>query len=379
MILMLTRTLLPGTLRTALAAGVLLALGAALSVAAAGAKSERASAGGKLPAPLVFGIYPGGGAGAVGPSGQTRPEVPELRREALQDLRTDGQPFVLHLYDEFRQRSDARAVPGWLAAQIEDYTDHGFRIELVLRYRPDAARGDVAGFARFVRARVRQLEPNRSVTHLQVTNEANIKGAPDAADGAYRGARRALVKGVIAAKREARRRGNRRLRVGFNWADENRRAGRSFFRALKRTGGRRFARSVDWVGVDAYPGTWGPELRDGDLDAAVRASIKRTLRTLRTDLLPRAGLRRAALHFSETGFPTGSGRSEEMQQTVMRATISTVSRYRRRYGVTDLRWFDLRDADSSNSSFESQYGIMRDDYSPKAAFADFRGIIRKLG
>lgn len=355
-----------------------LALAATLPAATVGATSERAGREGRAK-PLVFGIYPGGGAGTVGPAGQTRPEVAELRRDALLRLRPSGRPFVLHLYDEFTTRADARAVPGWLADQIDDYSRQGFKIELVLRYRPQRRLGDVRGFERFVRARVRQLGSDRNLTHLQVTNEANITVAPDAADGAYRGARRALVRGVVAAKREARRRGHRRLRIGFNWADEDRRAGRRFFSALRREGGRRFARSVDWVGVDAYPGTWGPALPPGELDAAVGASIERTLRTLRRDLLPRAGLRRARLHFSETGFPTGVDRSEAMQRTVMQATIRTVSRLRRRYGVTDLRWFDLRDADSSNPSFESQYGIMRDDYSPKAAFGAFRALVRRLG
>ena len=48
------------------------------------------------------------------------------------------------------------------------------------------------------------------------------------------------------------------------------------------------------------------------------------------------------------------------------------------YGVTDLRWFDLRDADSTGSSFESQYGLMRDDYSPKPAFGVYRGLVATL-
>jgi hypothetical protein len=43
-----------------------------------------------------------------------------------------------------------------------------------------------------------------------------------------------------------------------------------------------------------------------------------------------------------------------------------------------LRWFDLRDADSSSSSFESQYGLMRDDYSPKPAFGAYRALVARL-
>ena len=51
--------------------------------------------------PLVLGVYPGGAAGTVGPAGQVRPEVPELRLQALQTLRDGARPFVVHLYDAY--------------------------------------------------------------------------------------------------------------------------------------------------------------------------------------------------------------------------------------------------------------------------------------
>ena len=343
-------------------------LGVVLSLVTAG--GARAAT-----APIAFGIYPGGGAGTVGASGTTRPEVPELRHRALLALRPARRPFVLHLYDEYRRPSDALALPGWLAAQIGAYTMDGFRIELVLPYRPANPGGDVPGYLRFVRARVRQLASNPAVTHLQVTNEANVRGAPNAADGAYPGVRDALVGGVVAAKAEARASGRRRLRVGFNWADQTGPAELAFFASLRAKGGAAFTSAVDWVGVDAYPGTWGPALPRGGLASAVRNATLRTMRRLRLHLLPRAGLRRARIHFSESGYPTGPRRTTSMQRTVMRSVIRTVVRYRRRYGVTDFRWFDLRDADSSNPSFESQYGLTRDDYSPKPAFFTYRQLI----
>jgi hypothetical protein len=329
--------------------------------------------------PLVFGVYPGGAAGTVGPAGQTRPEVPEARRQALQRLRGGARPFVLHLYESYTQPSDAAAVPSWLAAEIADYTADDFQIELVLAYRPADPAGDVAGFADFVRARVRQLAPDPRVAYLQVTNEANVAGAPNAADGAYPGARDALVRGVIAAKDEARRRGRAGLRIGFNWAYQRGPAEAAFFSSLGKAGGRAFADAVDWVGVDAYPGTWGPALAGGDLASAVRSATIDAMRTLRRTLLPRAGLSRASLHFSESGYPTGSGRSEAMQQTVLRAAVRAVAAARMTYGVTDYRWFDLRDADTADTSFESQYGLMRDDYSPKPAFFTYRDLIARLG
>jgi hypothetical protein len=52
---------------------------------------------------------------------------------------------------------------------------------------------------------------------LQVTNEVNFTVSPDSSDGAYAGARDALIAGVEAAHAEAAQRGFRRLRIGFNW------------------------------------------------------------------------------------------------------------------------------------------------------------------
>ena len=95
---------------------------------------------------------------------------------------------------------------------------------------------------------------------LQITNEANfIPFSPDSSDSAYRGARDALVQGVIAAKDEALRLGYGQLEIGFNWAYRNEPASEAAFWAhLRDTGGRRFVEAVDWVGLDAYPGTVFP-------------------------------------------------------------------------------------------------------------------------
>jgi hypothetical protein len=332
-----------------------------------------------MTSPLVFGIYPGGAAGTVGPAGRTRPEAPEARRQALRQLRGGARRFVLHLYESYTRPADAAALPPWLASQIADYTADHFQIELVLAYRPANPSGDVAGFTDFVRARVRRLARNAAVAHIQVTNEANVAGAPNAADGAYPGARDALVRGVIAAKDEARRAGRAELQIGFNWAYQRGPAEAAFFSSLRAAGGNAFTHAVDWVGLDAYPGTWGPALAAGDAGSAVRKATLDAIRTLRRTLLPRAGVPRARLHVSESGYPTGPGRSDTMQQTVLQAAVQAVAAARAKYGVTDYRWFDLRDADTADAGFESHYGLTHDDYSPKPAFFTYRDLIARLG
>ena len=333
--------------------------------------------------PITFGIYPGGGAGTVGPQGRTLPEDPRLRLAALEELRGDARPFVLHLYDDFTKREDAAAVPPWLAQQILEYTAAGFQVEVVLRYRPAAPEGDVPGYLHYVRSRVLQLGANPGVVGLQVTNEANVTVAPGAADGWYEGSIDALVAGVIAAKRTSELAGFDQLKIGFNWAHQKGRSEELFWERLRYTAishdGAAWQRSVDWVGLDVYPGTWGPWVDGPTFEAGTQRTTVAALKLLRKRYLPIAGLDRVRLHVSEAGYPTGPGRSEEAQQSVLQSLTQAIAKWRTRYGVTDLRWFDLRDADSSSSSFESQYGLMRDDYTPKPAFHAYRAVIASAG
>ncbi len=360
----------------AVLAGVIVASALRTGDAAEAARRESRSSGA---GPLVFGIYPGGAAGTVGPAGRTRPEVPSLRLARLAELRGGSRPFVLHLYDSFTSRADSASLPQGLAEEIAGYLSREFQVELVLAYRPADPGGDVSGFVEFVRSRVRQLGPHAGVTSIQVTNEANVAGAPTAADGAYRGAHDALVRGVIGAKDEATRGGFGQIQVGFNWAYQLGPAEQRFWASLGRVGGKAFADAVDWVGLDAYPGTWGPALRGRTVASGAKQATLEALDVVRRRFLPLAGLDGASLHVSEAGYPTGPGRSARRQAQVLRAIAEAVSDHRREYAVTGFRWFDLRDADSASGSFESQYGLLRDDYGPKPAFRAYRRIIATHG
>jgi hypothetical protein len=332
-------------------------------------------------APLIFGAYPGGGAGTVGPAGRTMPEVPSKRLAALRELRAPGRPFVLHIYASFSGTASSSPADQ-VGRDIAEYTAAGFQVELVLTYRPadrDPAR-DVPAFMEFARDAVQTFGPNPRFVGLQVTNEANVRNAPDAADGAYPGAANALVQGVIAAKSEARRRGFSHVAIGFNWAYASGPAETAFWRQLGRCGGPLFRRSVDWVGLDVYPGTWGPRIAGSDLKATTAKTMLASLGALRYRFMPLAGLPSSVpVHVSENGYPTGGRRTEAMQVNAMQASIAVVNANRSRYHVTNYRWFDLRDADSSSSGFESQYGLMRDDYTPKAGFAVYRGLVAAFG
>jgi hypothetical protein len=360
---------------------VVLFLSAAIAIGAQAAKHDRSLAHPRAATSrgVTFGIYPGGAAGTVGALDRSVPEDPAKRLAALQELRPPGRPFVLHIYASYTGRGSATAAEQ-VGRDIALYTASGFGIELVVAYRPvgGTRTTNVAGFVAFVRDTIANLGSNRRFVALQVTNEANVHGAPNAADGAYRGVEDALVRGVIAAKSQVRRQGLRHLKIGFNWAYSRDSREPAFWRRLGRLGGPVFRRSVDWVGLDLYPGTWGPRMRGG-LAVATRKTVLASLGRLRRKLMPLAGLSsHVPLHISENGYPTGPRRTEAMQVTAMKAVVTTVNANRSIYRVTDYRWFDLRDADSSSETFEGQYGLMHDDYTPKAGFGAYRKLVAAL-
>src|SRR5204862_5418658 len=93
--------------------------------------------------------------------------------------------------------------------------------------------------------------------------------------------------------------------------------------------------------------------------------------------MPIAGLGASVpIHIEENGWPTGPGRSEQEQATALQAMVGVADRFRGTYGVTDYRWFDLRDHNSASTNFQHHYGLLRDDYSPKPAFAVYRALVQ---
>lgn len=329
--------------------------------------------------PLTFGIYPGGAAGTVGPARAPKPEDPAKRLQALLALRPAGAPFVVHLYAGYT------GPDGWTAEQqvgseIAQYTAAGLQVELVLTYRP-AGGGTapaVPGFVAFTQAAVQSFGSNPNFVSLQVTNEANVMGAPNAADGYYAGARDALIAGVLAAKHAIESDGFGQIKVGFNWANSDAPSERAFWSYLGAHGGPAFVRALDWVGLDAYPGTWGPPV-SGAPATATAAAMRAALGSLRSIYMPLAGIpQHVALHVSENGYPTGPGRSDATQVDVLKAAVTTVAALSSQYNITDYRWFDLRDADSAGSDFEGQYGLMTDAYAPKPGFAAYSRLVAEL-
>jgi hypothetical protein len=330
--------------------------------------------------PLRFGITPGVQTGQLGSGAQPPrlPEDPAQTLAALDRLKPGDGPFVLRLHRFFWSDGE-EGVKRFLALK-DRYTSKGYLVELQLRYHPTPEQeGDIAAWTAHVRDVVRRFGSDPRVVGIQVTNEVNLTFSPDSSDGSYKGAKDALIEGVVAAQDEKRKQGYGQLEIGFNWAyrstpDEE----RAFWEYLRDHGGERFAKALDWLALDVYPGTFFPPVNTpgGERDSLVNA-----LSALRDCYAPVAGITKAVpLHVEENGFPTSEpGRTYARQAQIADNMIRTFHDYSGNYNLRDYRWFNLRDSDSTSSNFQQQYGIMRDDYTPKPAFDVYAGLVRELG
>jgi hypothetical protein len=327
---------------------------------------------------LRFGIGPLVQAGQIGPTPATPvPEQPAKTHEALEQLRPRSGPFVLRLNRLFW--SDGESGIRRYLALARRFTSRGYLVELQLRYHPTPEQeGDIAAWTRYVREVVRRFSVNQGVVAIQVANEVNLTFSPDSSDGAYDGARQALVDGVIAAKDELRRLGRtRQMQIGFNWAYRLDPASEtSFWNGVRDRGGSAFVRALDWIGLDAYPGTVFTPVSTpgGERDNMVNAMS--ALRCYaRIPGIPAS----VPMKVEENGWPTlPPARSYAKQEEALRLMVGAVHDFRGTYNVTDYRWFNLRDGDTGSPMLFQHFGLLEDDYDRKPAFGAYRALVSEL-
>src|SRR4051812_22643314 len=162
------------------------------------------------------------------------------------------------------------------------------------------------------------------------------------------------------------------------------RGGRGRLRRSRRRRGRRPGpparrrSALDYVGVQAYPGlVWPPAPIPG---RSAGDEIAEALTLERDCYMPKAGLGRAVdLWITENGYATNLGRTEPQQVADLSSTLDAVHHLSGTLGVTDYRYFNLRDNDSDGTDVFDAVGLLRDDYSEKPAFASYRSLIHSYG
>jgi hypothetical protein len=84
--------------------------------------------------------------------------------------------------------------------------------------------------------------------------------------------------------------------------------------------------------------------------------------------------------------PTGASTDEAAQASALTKLVAAARDYSGTFDVTDYRWFNLRDSNSSTTgslpgaatTFATD-GLLRDDYAPKPAYSAYQAAIAAYG
>ncbi|MFE2164646.1 hypothetical protein ACFXB3_06185 [Streptomyces sp. NPDC059447] len=314
---------------------------------------------------MAFGIYPGGllgdDQGIIHP---VRPDEPDRVNAALDELQGEADTLAVRAYRSF---ASTVTPPPPTPADPRACLQRGRTLDLVLQFREPS--GALDGWPEFVREAVRTGGPD--LASVQICEEPNLN--LPTVDGSTPNVLNALVQGVIAAKQEARSLG-RRVAVGFN-AVPTFDPSDTFWSDLGALSDACFLQSLDYVGLDFFPDVFRPVPAD-QLAGAVTA----VLTAFRRTGLPQAGIPDTVpLRVCENGWPTGPGRPERKQAAALDTVIRTVAGLAPELNIDGYSLFALRDADSNAEGLFHHFGLLRDDYTPKPAFATYRQLIKELG
>lgn len=328
--------------------------------------------------PLRFGITPLLAGSAGGVQQTSVPDNAARDAAALRALEPRGRKLVMRINRVFE--SDGSAGIKRAVSLARRYARLGFDVESQVRYHPsDAQNGDMAAWESYVRRVVRALAANHSVIALTITNEVNFPVSSNTSDGSFKNALDALVRGVVAARAELRKRKRTDVALGFSYAyrflpDQD----ASFWKGIGARATTAFLDALDYVGVQLYPGlVFPPVLAPGQTagDATLDA-----LALVRDCYMPLAKLGRGVqLWITENGYPTNLGHSEARQVRDLSSTVSAVHRYSGTLGVTNYRYFNLRDNRANGTDLFDDVGLVRADYSRKPAFRTFRRLVARYG
>jgi hypothetical protein len=315
---------------------------------------------------LVFGIFHGGVVQSHYQLATGKPDCPEEVNRALDKLQGDKHLFV-RTYLRFTG-SEADLSPAEMPAvsELARYTWNGRKLDLVLSNWDST--GNIARWAKFVERAIERY--GDYVQNIQICEEPNQYDYPG--DGRFAHTVEAVVTGIRTARDTLRRRSLSAI-VGFNSVptfDPN----DGFWRDLGQKTDPNLLNAVDYVGLNLYLDVVEPVT--GEMEDAVEEALIH----FREVTLAQAGIPPTIpMHISENGWPTGPNRFYTRQAEILERIVRKIVALRNRLNITQFGLFSLRDADTANPDAARQFGIMRDDYTPKPAFETYRRLISELG
>jgi hypothetical protein len=313
-----------------------------------------------------FGIYPGGLVGTETGISTGYKNQPLKIKRALDELQGDAEVFTVRCYRSYK----GSGIHGFEAPENPgQYTTAKRKLDLVLSFQSDEE--DMTGWTNFIKENIDKYGDRLEC--LQITEEANVN--LPIVDGYYKNSCKALVQGVIAAKKEIRLK-QLNVKVGFNAAPDFN-PDKTFWRQIASLANPDFYASLDYAGLDFFPDVFRPITHD-DKMANLQSAVKFIIVTYRNDLMIAGIDKNTPVHITENGWSTGLNRSYEKQAVILQQIIKTIYSLRDEFNITKYELFDLRDADSDKDDIFYQFGLMRHDYTPKPAFEIFKLLIAEL-
>ncbi len=257
----------------------------------------------------------------------------------------------------------------WEDSKVTTYANLGYKIMVVLRYVPPTGdNGNIAAWVQWVQEAVKHYATLNNVNWIQVTNEANANLTSDS-DGYYTNAEQALVQGIIAAHQVKVENGFN-VGIGFNYYyGMGTQSDQAFWTSLGADGGPNFVQSLDWVGIDAYPGTYTLE-PNGAYSAMHDALVY-----MRDTCLPEANIGNSVpLFVTETGFSV-LGKSESTQADHMDAFWNAVWDLHRTLNIRMFIWFNQVDRSYWSLNPGDHMGLTDINYVPRIAWYDYQHLL----
>ena len=316
---------------------------------------------------MIFGIYPGGVAGTDTGLTTGKPDDPSLIQQALAQLQPAGSNLIIRGYLHYNGSNEtADEAP----VQVEQHITKNHTLDLVVCYR--AQELDETLWTNTIKKIIYRY--GEKLNSIQITEEPNLKNAY-AGDGHFKDIERALFTGVITAKDELLRL-QLNVKVGFN-AILSFDPVDSFWRLIGSESFTSFRDAIDYVGLDFFPDVFRRVAADGEPND-LQQSVINVLKYFRHEKLEKSNIPSSIpIHITENGWPTGENRTYERQAEVLEKIIRSVYTMHDELNIQRYELFSLRDSDSNNQNIFYQFGILKDDYTPKPAFHTFKKLIEE--
>jgi hypothetical protein len=315
---------------------------------------------------LRFGVYLGGVSEAHHEMATGKPDVPEEINRVLDTLQGDKQFLVRTYLGYTGTEEDSELVDMPSMPDLARYTWRGRKLDLVLSNWD--RRGNLAGWVEFIENVIARYGPY--IGCLQICEEPNLYEYPG--DGRFGFAVENILAGVKIARQTLKQRALS-ASLGFNavpCSDPN----DAFWRQMAKRADNSFINCLDYIGLNFYPDVAVP------LAGGMPAEVSSTLTQFREQTLREVGIPVSVpIHICENGWPTGPCRYYTRQAEFLEQMVRTAYELRAKLNITHYGLFSLRDADTANPDLNHQFGILRDDYSPKPAFEVYRRLIAELG